>query len=387
MALKGYHSYRGRQGALRRLLVIVLLLVLIAACAFLFLQRYITYSDDGSFYLDLPFELNWELPFLTDGDDPEKTDDEEKQDVNLIVDRPPEEQPGTDEQKPEEEKPEEPDPEETPVPEQEKPVPYVERRLIGLETVPQDDAALAQMLAEQGADGFVFLAKDREGNVFYQSAVANANAVSGESVSRELLTALCAREGVYTVARLSCMRDPVYGRANMAEAGICQNNGYIWYENDRGGHWLDAEKEAARRYLIDFAVECAQLGFDELLLENVCYPYRGNLYKINYSGNVMSKTDALALFLDELRNALEPYGVRISLLLEEDTVRGLAENTEDTGFIPQQLLPLVDAVYVSTADAETVRQEMTILLGEENVPVLVPVVSEATEDAGWYLVS
>ena len=382
MALKGYHSYRGRSGVLRRLLVIVLLLVLIAACAFLFLQRYITYSDDGSFYLDLPFEINWELPFLNDGDDPEKTDDEEKQDVNLIVDRPPEEQTGTEDQKPEE-----PDPEETPVPEQEKPVPYVERRLIGLEVVPQDEAALAQMLTEQGADGFVFLAKDREGNVFYQSAVANANAVSGESVSRELLTDLCAREGVYTVARLSCMRDPIYGRANMAEAGVCQRNGYIWYENDRGGHWLDAEKEAARRYLIDFAVECAQLGFDELLLENVCYPYRGNLYKIDYSGNSMGKTDALALFLNELRSALEPYGVRISLLLEENTVRGLAENTSDTGFIPQQLLPLVDAVYVSTADAETVRQEMTILLGEENVPVLVPLVSEATEAAGWYLVS
>ncbi len=382
MALKGYHSYRGRSGVLRRLLVIVLLLVLIAACAFLFLQSYITYSDDGSFYLDLPFEINWEIPFLENEDDPGEVDEEPEQDVNLIVDRPPEEQTGTDEQKPEES-----DPEEVPAPEQEKPVPYVERRLIGLGVIPQDEAALAQMLAEQGADGFVFLAKDREGNVFYQSTVANANAVSGQSVSRELLTELCAREGVYTVARLSCMRDPVYGRANMAEAGICQSNGFIWYENDRGGHWLDAEKEAARRYLIDFAVECAQLGFDELLLENVCYPYRGNLYKIDYSGNSMSKTDALALFLNELRGALEPYGVRISLLLEENAVRGLAENTADTGFIAQKLLPLVDAVYLSTGDAETARREMKIMLGGENVPALVPVVSEATEETGWYLVS
>lgn len=387
MALKGYHSYRGRQGALRWLLVIVLLLVLIAACAFLFLQRYITYSDDGSFYLDLPFEINWELPFLSGEEDPGKVDVEPEQDFNLIVDPPKEDDSESEQTHPDRQDPEEPDPEqqETPVPEQERPVPYVERRLIGLDTMPQDEAALIQLLAAEGVDGFVFLAKDREGSVFYQSAVANANAVSGESVSRELLTVLCAQEGVYTVARLSCMRDPVYGRANMAEAGVCQPNGYIWYENDRGGHWLDAEKEAARRYLIDFAVECAQLGFDELLLENVCYPYRGNLYKIDYSGNSMSKTDALALFLNELRSALEPYGVRISLLLEENTVRGMAENTSDTGFIPQQLLPLVDAVYVSTADAETVRQEMGLILNGENVPVLVPVVSEATEGRSWYL--
>lgn len=381
MALKGYHSYRGRSGVLRRLLVIVLLLVLIAACAFLFLQRYITYSDDGSFYLDLPFEINYDIPFLNNDveEDPEKVDEDPEQDFNLIVDPPKEE-------KPEPEKPAPEQQEETPAPEPEKPAPYVHRRLIGLDVMPQDEAALAHMLTERGADGFVFLAKDREGNVFYQSAVAEAKAVSGQSVSRELLTVLCAQEGVYTVARISCMRDPVYARANMAEAGICQSNGYIWYENDQGGHWLDAEKEAARHYLINLAVECAQLGFDELLLENVSYPYRGKLYKIDYSGNSMNKTDALVLFLDELRNALEPYGVRISLMMEEDTVRGLTENTSDTGVIPQEILPMVDAVYVATADAETVRQEMKTLLGEETVPALVPVVSEATEEPGWYLV-
>ena len=64
MALKGYSSYRGRQGFWRRLLIVVLVLILVAACGFLFLQRYITYSDDGSFRLDLPFSLNWEIPFL-----------------------------------------------------------------------------------------------------------------------------------------------------------------------------------------------------------------------------------------------------------------------------------------------------------------------------------
>lgn len=388
MALKGYHSYRGRQSALRVLLVIVLSLVLVAACAFLLLQRYITYSDDGSFYLDLPFELNWDIPFLQDGDDADVQDDDPEQDVNLIVDDPQKdesneagsedgEQGTSQEQEPAGER------EETePVPKDEG---YIIRRLIGLSQLPQEAAALKDTLAAAGADGFVFLTKDREGNVFYQSAAAHANAVTADAVSRELVTELCAQAGVYTVARLSCMRDPIYAKANMAETGVCQPNGYIWYENDRGGHWMDAEKEAARSYLIAFAVECAQLGFDELLLENVSYPYRGKLYKIDYSGNTMSKTDALVLFLNELKAALEPYGVRLSLLLSDEEIRGLADNISDTGFIPQEILPLVDAVYVSTPDEEVSRREMEIILGGADVPELVPIVGEAAAEGGWYL--
>ena len=31
------------------------------------------------------------------------------------------------------------------------------------------------------------------------------------------------------------------------------------------------------------AVECAALGFDELLLEELCYPTKGNTYKIEPS--------------------------------------------------------------------------------------------------------
>ena len=65
---------------------------------------------------------------------------------------------------------------------------------------------------------------------------------------------------------------------------------------------------------------------------------------------------------------------------------GLAANTEDSGFVVQQLLPMVDAVYVSTDDAETVRLDMEMLLTGESVPTLIPIVSEAPAEGGWYLV-
>ena len=383
MALKGYSSYRGRQGFWRRLLIVVLVLILVAACGFLFLQRYITYSDDGSFRLELPFSINWEIPFWNgeddDSDQPKKTE----QDVNLIVDRQPddkEETTGNDDTA--DEPPQESQgQEEQPKGEQ----PYLPPRLIELSELPSDEAALIEALAAVGADGFVFRTKDALGKVRYASAVAIPEAIEETAASRELLGRLCAQEDVYTVASITCFLDSVYAFANMEAAGICQSSKYIWYDANMQ-HWMDPAKEGARQYLIALALECAQLGFDELMLDTMCYPAEGKLYKIDYSQNAMDKTAALLLFLSELEQALEPYSVRISLRLDETVVRGLAEDTADSGFDALQILPLVDAVYVATTDSATVRQEMQQLLTGKSVPVFIPIVDAVTTEDGWCLV-
>ena len=53
---KGYHSYRGRGGG-QKVLVVLLLIVLLVAVGFLAAQRYIVYEADGSMRLDLPWRL------------------------------------------------------------------------------------------------------------------------------------------------------------------------------------------------------------------------------------------------------------------------------------------------------------------------------------------
>ncbi len=369
MALKGYHSYRGRQGFWRGILAFVLVLILIAACGFLFLQRFVTYSDDGSFRLDLPI-----FDRLGIGQEPadqagETSGDQPAKDVNLVIE-------DTKEDEPEQTVEEQP-----PVHTQ---VTYSPRRLLGFSALPADETELLASLEAVGADGFVFTAKADKGGVSYVSTVAPPEFISGDAVSAEQVSALCAVENIYTVAKINCFHDSQYAFANMEAAGICQKNGYIWYDFGRN-HWLDPEKEAARAYVIDLALECAQMGFDELLLEDMCYPPSGNLHKIDYSKNAMEKVDALALFLTELRRELEPYGVRISLLLEEPELLGTAENVNKTGVVAQQLLPMVDAVYTMTADPEAAKAAVDALVGSDNAPMLIPVVSDETATGGWYL--
>ena len=79
MANKGYHSYRGRRSGRNRLLVAALALLLVAACAYLFLQRYLRYTDDGGMYFALPFlEAKEE-------ESPPPREDEPEREVELVI--------------------------------------------------------------------------------------------------------------------------------------------------------------------------------------------------------------------------------------------------------------------------------------------------------------
>ena len=55
MAIRGYHQYRGKGRGSQTLLVVLLLLILLGACTFLFLQKYLVYDSDGGVHLELPF--------------------------------------------------------------------------------------------------------------------------------------------------------------------------------------------------------------------------------------------------------------------------------------------------------------------------------------------
>jgi len=361
---RGYQSYRGKRSAAVKLLIAVLVLILIAACSFLFIQRFVTYTDDGQLRLDLPSFLqglfhseevsspeNHASPpsntVSTSGDQEDQTD---SQNVKLII-----------------EPPAEPEP---PAPEK------IQRNFVQLAEIPADAAALSETLAASGANGFVWRVRENTGVVRYASNVSLKDAIADNAADPEALSGLCSAAEGNAVALFNCFHDSYYAFVNMESAGICQNTGYIWYDN-LNYHWLDPAKQKTREYVVALALECAQLGFDELLLEDMAYPSSGKLHKIDYSMNTLGKTEALSQFLSELRTALEPYGVRLSLLLSEDLI--LAGSNQDSGQDLAALLPSVDAVYARVSDAAAVQAALDAAAGAESAPVLVPLVDVAQE--------
>lgn len=225
---------------------------------------------------------------------------------------------------------------------------------------------MAAQLSAAGANGFLYQVRDNTGAVRYGSAAALSKAVVQDGPGMDLVKALCAGEGL-AVARFNCLHDSFFAWENMKEAAVCQRNGFVWYDN-HSYHWLDPEKALARSYVISLAVECAQMGFDELVLEELAYPSSGRTGKIDYSGNVMTRGEALVLLLGQMREALEPYGTRLSLLVTEKLLQ--AGGDEATGEDLAALLPMVDAVYVDTADPAAAKARLTELAGE-SAPALV----------------
>ena len=362
---KGYQSYRGRSPVGRKLLIALLVLILAAAvCGFIVLQRYVIYRDDGGMSIVLPF---WQvdlpapvqLPPLPDEDDEGPT----LPAVDLVIEPPDETEEPSEPEEPED--------------------PFGEHKLVELASLPLDGVALTQLLEEQGGSGFLYTVRDNTGKVFFASPTAQAQSVMDNAEpATQLMRDLCGVEGVTAVARFNCLHDSYYAFANMAEAAICQANGYVWYDN-LNWHWLDADKENARSYVVGLAVECAQMGYDELLLEELCYPTRGKQQKISYANNVLSKTEALELLLTEMRTALEPYGTRLSLLVTEDLL--LEGKNEVSGVDLAVLLPLVDGVYAQDVAAEAGQALVNALTdGQEAHPVFVPLTA-APEGENWCL--
>ena len=99
----------------------------------------------------------------------------------------------------------------------------------------------------------------------------------------------------------------------------------------------------------------------------------------------MEKTDALVQFLTQLRTELEPYGVRISVVLTEAQLNGTAKDGEQTGFAADRILPLVDSVYAVMSDPAATGADVAAALGDSAAPMLIPVVKDETAEGGWYL--
>lgn len=182
---KGYQSYRGRSSVGRKLLVALLVLILAAACGFMFLQRYITYRDDGGMSIVLPFwQLDLPAPPQAAASPPEDTGpsaEDQLPAVDLTIE------------------PAEPEPE----PEPEPVDLFGEHRLVELASLPADRAALTQLLAERGANGFLYTVRDSSGQVFFSSPVVQAQAMRGDEAANETMRVLCETEDVVAVARFN----------------------------------------------------------------------------------------------------------------------------------------------------------------------------------------
>ena len=331
MAVRGYNSYHGRRKTGRVILIAALVLVLLAAAAFLILQDWIVYQSDGSITLALPFLRGEDSPQAGEdggGDSPP---------VEILPEG------GADD------KAEEP----------------LRARVLTAQAL---CAGGATDLSREGYNAFLTEVKGFNGTYAYLSQQATSQAVADGAVSQsQLAEAVEAAGGLRAIALVGCFHDSFHAFADMAGAGICQQGGYIWYDN-LSSHWMDPAKEGTRTYMAAVLRECADMGFDEVVLTDFGYPTLGNLGNIDYSGLTVTKTEALCGFLEEMRRQAGD-ALSLSLSLTEDQV--LRGTDETSGLDLEAFLPLVDRLYISdVTDAGAVRAAAAAAGGQEEKLVL-----------------
>lgn len=306
---KGYRSYRGRGSKGKAALAAVLVLVIVAALGFLWVQEYIVYDADGGAHLELPWQT---------GEAPPAQEEDPQENVEVIVQEP------------------------------ERPTELAAFSVVG--TPLTQSAWQEEWIAALASSSLVYNAvaltlKDRTGSIFFDAADAAAGTVSTVEDTAAALAEVTESD-FHTIARMSCFLDPIAARADVENVGLKNTGGYIYYDgNDL--NWLDPNKPAARQYLCGLAQQIADLGFDEILLTDVGYPTTGPLDKIDYGG--ADRAESIRTFLEELRSALADYGVDISIQLPAEVLTSGAD--DDAGLVLSEIAPLVDRVYaVTTAD-------------------------------------
>ena len=144
---------------------------------------------------------------------------------------------------------------------------------VSIDLLSGDIAQLDQLIRQLPKGTAILLElKSGTGSFCYETAMPNAT-VSGDvdvEALGELLKYL-AKADYYTIASIPAFRDRAYGLKNTS-CGIHHSSGrYLWSGDDRC-YWLDPAKNGTRSWLVEIASELRDLGFDEVLFTDFCFP-------------------------------------------------------------------------------------------------------------------
>ena len=331
----GYDTYRGRtklQTALTVLIVILLVVLLLAVCAFFFLQRYMVYTDDGQARLELPF-LQRETP-----EPPVPT-----QDQPLVIVTPEPAATAT--------------PEPTPAPPE---IPAIAP--VSLFRASVTEGSAQRLVTAAGGNAALLNMKANDGSLGYVSSLpraVSAGTSAAEPALNEQILAVTGSE-LYTIARVSCFKDNLAPKMDNSLA-IKTNSGYNWRDGD-DERWMNPTVPAARQYVTDICVELADMGFDEILLDNSGWPATGHLdyIKLGESYDPANLTPAVETFYREVREALKEKDVLLSVSVEAGELNGDSALSGQTAAL---LAQYADRVYVLGAEAVGACEEVLSAAG------------------------
>lgn len=233
--------YRTQRVLKRIALIVLTVAVLLAAiwvCWLLWVQRYIVYSADGSARLD------FDLPPIGTGELASRPD---APDIPIRFDQNDEILGAATE------------------------LTQLTGYYVELNQLQNIPAVKAQIQALPAGTAVMVDVKSIQGAFYYSSAVGSARSSQINTEQFDDLIATLKRSNIYAIARLPALRDYTYG-LNHVPDGVHHSSGGYLYMDDDGCYWLHPGSEGTLSYLTQIIMELKNLGFDEVVLEDFCFP-------------------------------------------------------------------------------------------------------------------
>ena len=113
--------------------------------------------------------------------------------------------------------------------------------------------------------------KNPRGYFFYSSAVSPNRDSKVDIVAMDELIRQLDASGRYLIARLPALRDRDYGLHNVSD-GVFDSRGAYLFQDEGGCYWLNPSRQGTLSYLVQIATELRNLGFDEVVFDDFCFP-------------------------------------------------------------------------------------------------------------------
>ena len=241
-----YRTKRMLQRIGMSLLPVLVLALVAGMCWYIWAQRYVIYTADGQAI------LNFELPPLSDGQNPVKPSEP---DVSIRYDS------GVSDLAAEELK-----------------------QMVGYYVEPAElsnlDVVKAQIQALPTGTPVMIDVKNIQGAFYYSSAVGDTRSNQVDTQKMDELLAWLKKQNIYTIAKFPALRDYTYG-LNHVPDGVPHSSGGYLYQDDDGCYWLNPASQGTLSYLTQVIIELRNLGFHEVVLEDFCFPQNTDKIKVD----------------------------------------------------------------------------------------------------------
>ena len=245
------------------------------------------------------------------------------------------------------------------------------------------------LMEDYGANALLLEVKPSSGRLSYASAV-------GTAVSYDLCgafdlkteAAALKEKGIYLAAMVSCCADDLLASRN---APIALRTAYGGVFTDASGAmWLDPYSGTVRDYIGSICLELAEMGFDEIVLENLAHPVSED--PLVYSeAMTFDPTPSIGVsgFAVGLSARMAESGAALSAVLSADTLHGgMADKTGQDAELFFKVFDRVcgpaDSAWQYGMDRDALAAHITV--GEPSLRYL-PVMSYAPEGASCWIVS